>query len=77
MKARQMILARKSAYRPVSDWTLLQVGEAVELLRHARVVACGRVEEVSVSGTVLWIAGGAAVGERNFVKSDGVFVRRT
>jgi hypothetical protein len=78
MKARQMVLARHNAYRtPVVNWSDLEAGEPVEIFRHAQVVACGRVEEVSASGTVVWLIGDAAVAKRSFLKSDGFFVRRT
>jgi hypothetical protein len=77
MKARQMVLAGKNAYRAsVVDWADLETGESVELFRHAQVIACGRVEEVSPSGSVLWLAGDGSAGKRHFVKSDGVLVRR-
>ncbi len=77
MKARQMVLDRKKAYRAsVFDWADLEMGEFVELFRYAQVIACGRVEEVSPSGSVLWLAGDGSAGKRHFLKSDGVFVRR-
>ncbi len=77
MKARQMVLAGKNPSRPsVADWADLEMGESVELFRHAQVIASGRVEEVSPSGLVLWLAGDGSAGKRHFLKSDGVFVRR-
>lgn len=76
MKARGAVLTRRGAYQaPVENWTQLTVGEVVEVVRHAQVVARGAVEEVSLSGNVLWLVSGAQ--ERQLcLKSDGVIVRR-
>ncbi|GAB4098015.1 hypothetical protein [Sinomonas halotolerans] len=76
MKARGAVLTRRGAHQaPVENWTRLRDGEAVEIVRHAQVVAAGQVEEVSLSGNVLWISG-SAKGTELFLKSDGVIVRR-
>jgi hypothetical protein len=61
----------------VSDWRSLKAGERVEILKHAHVVAAGEVEEVSVSGNVLWLVPSSPSETQLFMKSDGVQVRRT
>jgi hypothetical protein len=77
MKSRQVVLARSNEYRSsVANWTDLQAGEPVEIYSHARKVACGLVEEVSPSGTVLWLSGDTRLASKNYLKSDGIFVRR-
>ena len=78
MKARGAVLSRRFAYQaPVEDWAELAVGEAVEIVRHAQVVARGTVEEVSLSGGVLWIQSQDTQGHEQCLKSDGVIVRRS
>lgn len=59
----------------LSDWRELQSGEFVNIVRNAKVIAHGRVEEVSGSGGVLWI-GNEESETQTFLKSDGVSVRR-
>jgi hypothetical protein len=77
MKARGAVLTRRSAYQaPVENWTELAMGEFVEVVRHAQVVARGRVEEVSLSGNVLWILPQGPHERQLCLKSDGVIVRR-
>ncbi|MDQ0076428.1 hypothetical protein J2S97_001602 [Arthrobacter oryzae] len=61
----------------ISDWRTLKAGERVEILKHAHVVAAGQVEEVSVSGNVLWLVPSSPSESQLFMKSDGVHVRRT
>jgi len=60
----------------VSDWKNLQVGDRVEIIKHAHVVAVGEVEEVSQSGNVLWLGPAGPAEEQLFLKSDGGQVRR-
>lgn len=82
MKARGAVLSRRSAHTAtVTDWKTLKVGERVEVVKYAHVIAAGRVEEVSGSGNVVWLehAGGSGVteeGKELFMKSDGVTLRR-
>lgn len=52
------------------------MGERVEIIKHAHVIAAGEVEEVSRSGNVLWLICGGAAESQLFLKSDGVQVRR-
>jgi hypothetical protein len=61
----------------VPDWRSLKSGERVEILKHAHVVAAGEVEEVSVSGNVLWLVASGPSDTQLFMKSDGVQVRRS
>lgn len=76
MKARGTVLSKRIAHSTmVSDWGTLHVGERVEIVKHAHVIAVGEVEEVSLSGNVLWLASGTGTGEHHFMKSDGVQVR--
>lgn len=78
MKARGTVLSRRMAFAAaVSDWRSLKAGERVEILKHAHVVAAGEVEEVSVSGNVLWLVPSSPSETQLFMKSDGVQVRRT
>ena len=81
MKARGAVLSRRSAHTAtVTDWRTLVVGEAVEVVKYAHVVATGRVEEVSGSGNVVWLEhsgpGVTEEGKELFMKSDGVTLRR-
>lgn len=77
MKARGAVLSRRGAYQaPVENWAELAVGEFVEVMRHAQVVARGKVEEVSLSGNVLWILPQGPHDRQLCLKSDGVIVRR-
>jgi hypothetical protein len=77
MKARELVAARRRAHETlVSDWKSLELGEPVEVFKDAQVVACGRIEEVSSSGMVLWLVGQQALNHRNFLKSDGVLIHR-
>ena len=78
MKARGAVLSRRHAHSAtVSDWKSLQVGDRVEIMKHAHVVAAGEVEEVSQSGNVLWLVPGGPAEKQLFLKSDGVQVRRS
>ncbi|TAP41701.1 hypothetical protein EYS21_18150 [Arthrobacter sp. S39] len=74
MKAREAH-RRQRKHAALSDWRELQDGERVNILRNARIVAHGRVEEVSESGGVLWIVNDQSENQA-FLKSDGVFVHR-
>ncbi len=77
MKARGTVISRRRATAAtVSDWRSLTVGETVEILKHAQVVTAGTVEEVSLSGNVLWLVPAGPAGTQLFLKSDGVEVRR-
>jgi hypothetical protein len=78
MKARETVLSRRqAAAAAVSDWRSLKAGDRVEILKHAQVLAAGEVEEVSVSGNVLWLVPAAPPETQLFLKSDGVEVRRS
>jgi len=74
MKARETIQERRK-HAALSDWRELQEGEPVNIVRQARIIAQGRVEEVSGSGGVLWIVDEQSQTQ-TFLKSDGVLVRR-
>ncbi|MEV4953240.1 MULTISPECIES: hypothetical protein [Paenarthrobacter] len=81
MKARGAVLSRRSAHTAtVTDWKTLKVGERVEVVKYAHVIAAGRVEEVSGSGNVVWLehagSGVTEEGKELFMKSDGVTLRR-
>ena len=77
MKARGAVLTKRSAQQaPVADWTELRAEDPIEIIKHAQTVASGRVEEVSLSGNVLWIMAEGGEPRRLFLKSDGVLVRR-
>jgi hypothetical protein len=78
MKARGTVLSRRMTFAAtVSDWRTLKAGERVEILKHAHVVAAGEVEEVSLSGNVLWLVPTGPSETQLFMKSDGVHVRRS
>lgn len=78
MKARGTVLSRRIAHAgTVSDWGTLKPGERVEILKHAHVVASGEVEEVSLSGQVLWLVPSGPSETQLFMKSDGVRVLRS
>ncbi|GAA4049626.1 hypothetical protein GCM10023063_41650 [Arthrobacter methylotrophus] len=81
MKARGTVLSRRIAQSAVvSNWGSLKVGERIEVLRHAHVVAAGEVQEVSGSGNVVWLEpagpGADEAAKQLFMKSDGVVLRR-
>lgn len=75
MKAREAH-RRERKHPALSDWRELQDGERVNILRNAKIVAQGRVEEVSESGGVLWIVNDQSQNQA-FFKSDGVLVHRS
>jgi hypothetical protein len=78
MKARGTVLSKRQASAAtVSDWRSLKTGDRVEILKHARVLAAGEVEEVSASGNVLWLVPTDPSETQLFLKSDGVEVRRS
>lgn len=68
---------RLASAAAVSDWRSLRAGDRVEILKHAQVLAAGEVEEVSLSGNVLWLVPAAPSETQLFLKSDGVEVRRS
>ena len=71
---------RMASTTTVSDWRSLKAGDRVEILKHAQVLAAGEVEEVSLSGNVLWLVPAvppAPSETQLFLKSDGVEVRRS
>ena len=68
---------RLASASAVSDWRSLKAGDRVEILTHAQVLAAGEVEEVSLSGNVLWLVPEAPSETQLFLKSDGVEVRRS
>jgi hypothetical protein len=74
MKARD-VYKRQRNNALLSDWRELRDGERVNILRNARIIAQGRVEEVSESGGVLWIVNDRSENQA-FLKSDGIFVHR-
>ena len=77
MKARGTVMSgRRASATTVSDWRSLQAGDRIEILKHAQVLAAGEVEEVSVSGNVLWLVPAVPTETQLFLKSDGVEVRR-
>jgi hypothetical protein len=77
MKARGTVLSkRRASSAAVSDWRSLKAGDRVEILKHAQILARGEVEEVSVSGKVLWLVAAGPSESHLFLKSDGVQVRR-
>lgn len=77
MKARGAVLSRRHAHSAiVADWGTLPAGTRVEILQHAHVIADGVVEEVSQSGNVLWLVPSAPTEKQEFLKSDGVQVRK-
>jgi len=59
---------------------MLKVGESVEVVKYAHVIATGRIEEISSSGNVVWLEhsgpGVTEEGKELFMKSDGVTLRR-
>lgn len=71
MKARTT--SKPSKQPALTDWRELRDGDLVNILKNAKVVAQGRVDEVSGSGGVLWIVDEKAETQA-FFKSDGVFV---
>ncbi|WP_346927742.1 hypothetical protein [uncultured Arthrobacter sp.] len=78
MKARGTVMSRRQATASaVSDWRSLKAGDRVEILKHAQVLAAGEVEEVSLSGNVLWLVPAVPSETQLFLKSDGVEVRRS
>ncbi|MDP9981261.1 hypothetical protein J2W14_000637 [Pseudarthrobacter oxydans] len=78
MKARGTVVSRRLAsISAVSDWRSLKAGDRVEILKHAQVLAAGEVEEVSLSGNVLWLVPVVPSETQLFLKSDGVEVRRS
>ena len=78
MKARGTVLSRRQASATtVSDWRSLKAGDRVEILKHAQVLAAGEVEEISLSGNVLWLVPADPSETQLFLKSDGVQVRRS
>jgi len=81
MKSRGTVLSKRNAHsQTISSWGSLKVGERIEVVKHAHVIAVGEVEEVSLSGNVLWLdpagLGGNEAAKQVFMKSDGVEVRR-
>jgi hypothetical protein len=68
---------RLASATAVSDWRSLRGGDRVEILKHAQVLAAGEVEEVSLSGNVLWLVPADPSETQLFLKSDGVEVRRS
>lgn len=47
--------SRRSKQVALADWRELNDGDDVNILKNAKIVAQGRVDEVSGSGGVLWI----------------------
>ncbi|OFI38393.1 hypothetical protein BIU82_03390 [Arthrobacter sp. SW1] len=81
MKSRGSVLSRRIAHAAtVADWASLEAGERIEVVKHAQVIAAGEVQEVSVSGNVVWLEpagpGADAAAKQLFMKSDGVVLRR-
>lgn len=74
MKARETSTRRRK-HPAMSDWHELQGGEIVNILRNAKIIARGQVDEVSDSGRVLWILDEESESQ-TFLKSDGVLVQR-
>ena len=78
MKARGTVMSRRLASATaISDWRSLRAGDRVEILKHAQILAAGEVEEVSLSGNVLWLVPADPSETQLFLKSDGVEVRRS
>ena len=67
---------RRTRQAHLTNWADLRPEEPVEIVKNAQIVAIGLVEEVSASGTVLWIRGDSGEHHQPFLKSDGIFVRR-
>ena len=78
MKARGTVMSRRlGSATAVYDWRSLRAGDRVEILKHAQILAAGEVEEVSLSGNVLWLVPADPSETQLFLKSDGVEVRRS
>ncbi|MDJ0354930.1 hypothetical protein [Paenarthrobacter sp. PH39-S1] len=60
----------------LKSWACLVIGESVEIVRGAEVVCAGYVDDVSLSGNVLWIGPFGSSDRLLFVADDGVRVRR-
>jgi hypothetical protein len=60
----------------LEDWTELQEGDPVEIIKNARTIGKGLIEEVSASGNVLWLRADGIETRRLYTKSEGVLVRR-
>lgn len=72
MKAMKARTTSKRGKQPaLTDWRELHGGDLVNILKNAKVVAQGRVDEVSGSGGVLWIVD-EKTKTKAFFKSDGV-----
>jgi hypothetical protein len=81
MKARGAVLSKRKVHSStVSNWGALKVGERIEVVKHAHVIAAGEVQEVSGSGNVVWLEpagpGADEAAKQLFMKSDGVVLRR-
>jgi hypothetical protein len=74
MKARSSVRQRSQTMRTV-DWRELKEGEAVHIVRNARIIFEGLVDEVSDSGRVLWLKNYSQETEV-FNLSEGVIVQR-
>jgi uncharacterized Zn ribbon protein len=73
MKVRTTVENRRRSI--LRDWRELQTGDDVTIVKDAKVVATGQVEEVSNSGRVLWIKNTTSQTEV-FMMSEGAFVQR-
>lgn len=77
MKARTAVIANRTAHKAaLTDWTELQEGDPVEIIKNAQTIEKGLTEEVSLSGNVLWLKAEGVETRRLYAKSDGVLIRR-
>jgi hypothetical protein len=60
----------------LKSWASLVIGDSVEVRRAGEIVCAGRVDDVSLSGNVLWVRPAAPAERQLFVAAQDFMVRR-
>ena len=61
---------------PIHNWCSLSRTDEVEIYNHGRVMTSGRIDMLSLDGSVLWLQQDEGKGRALFLHSDGLRVYR-
>lgn len=61
---------------PIPNWCLLSRTDQVEIHNHGQVITSGRIDMLSLDGSILWLQQDEGKGRALFLHSDGLRVYR-
>jgi hypothetical protein len=61
---------------PIPNWCTLSRADHVEIYKHGKAIAAGRIDMLALDGSVLWLRKDAGNDRALFLHSDGLRVYR-